>query len=88
MIVPTVQGRWCEKKLPVNVGRRKVIRCLRSTYAIGSRVRLDGEMFEEVECFKYMAAHLARTGGVVSEMGCRVKKSVLEVGASEGSNKV
>lgn len=89
VIVPSVQRRLCERrKLPVNVGKRKVIRCSRSTYAIGSRVRLDGEMLEEVECFKYMGSHLAKTGGVVSEMGCGVKKSVLEVGASEGSNKV
>ena len=50
----SVFGRVCEiRKLRVNVGKSKVIRC--SRYGNGSRVRvlLNGEPLEEVDCFKY-----------------------------------
>ena len=47
-------GRVCERrKLRVNVGKSKVLRC--SRYVNGGRihVRLNGGQLEEVDCFKY-----------------------------------
>ena len=47
-------GRVCEKrKLRVNVGKNKVMRCQR--YGNGDRMQviLNGESLEEVNCFKY-----------------------------------
>ena len=48
-------GRVCERrKLRVNVGKSKVMRC--SRYGNGDRMRviLNGEPLEEVDCFKYL----------------------------------
>ena len=48
-------GRVCERrKLRVNVGKSKVMRC--SRYGIGDRMHviLNGEPLEEVDCFKYL----------------------------------
>ena len=50
-------GRVCERrKLRVSVGKSKVMRC--SRYGNGGRmhVMLNGEPFEEVDCFKQVAA--------------------------------
>ena len=47
-------GRVCERrKLRVNEGKSKDMRC--SRYGNGSRMHviLNGEPFEEVDCFKY-----------------------------------
>ena len=54
-------GRVCErKKLRVNVGKSKVMRC--SRYGNGDRMRviLNGEPLEEVDCFKYLDASGSR----------------------------
>ena len=53
-------GRVCERrKLIVNVGKSKVMRC--SRYGIGDRmhVTLNGEPLEEVDCFKYLRSQVA-----------------------------
>ena len=47
-------GRACERrKLRVNVGKSKVMRC--SRYGKGERMHVtpNGEPLEEVDCFKY-----------------------------------
>ena len=57
-------GRVCERrKLRVNVGKSKVMRC--SRYGIWSRmyVILNGERLEEVYCFKYLGSQVAGEGG-------------------------
>ena len=56
-------GRVCERrKLRVNVGKSKVIRC--SRYGNGDRMHviLDGEPLEEVDCFKYLGLEVAADG--------------------------
>ena len=59
-------GRVCERrKLRVNVGKRKVMRC--SRYGNGDRMHimhviLKGEMLEEVDCFKYLGSQVAADG--------------------------
>ena len=53
-------GRVCERRrLRVNIGKSKVMRC--SRYINGGRmqVRLKGEPLDEVDCFKYLALQVA-----------------------------
>ncbi len=46
-------GRVCDRrKLRVNVGKSKVMRCVKEGGGDRLDVRLDGEMLEEVEIFK------------------------------------
>ena len=57
-------GRVCERrKLRVNVGKSKVMRC--SRYGNGDRMHviLNGEPLEEVDCFKYLGSQVAADGG-------------------------
>ena len=52
--------RVCERrKLRVNVGKSKVMRC--SGYGNGVRMHviLNGEPLEEVNCFKYLGSQVA-----------------------------
>ena len=57
-------GKVCERrKLRVNVGKSKVMRC--SRYGNGDRMHviLNGEALKEVECFKYLGSQVAADGG-------------------------
>ena len=57
-------GRVCERrKLRVNVGKSKVIRC--SRYGNGDRMHvvLNCESLEEVDCLKYLGSQVAADGG-------------------------
>ena len=57
-------GRVCERrKLRVNVGKSKVMRC--SWYGNGDRMHviLNIEPLEEVDCFKYLGSQVAADGG-------------------------
>ena len=57
-------GRVCERrKLRVNVGKSKVMRC--SRYGNGDRMHviLNGEPLEEVNCFKYVGSRMAADEG-------------------------
>ena len=57
-------GRACERrKLRVNVGRSKVMRC--SMHGNGGRMHviLNGEPLEEVDRFKYLGWQVAADGG-------------------------
>ena len=55
--------RVCERKLRVNVGKSKVMRC--SRYGNGDRMHviLNGKPLEEVDCFKYLWSQVAADGG-------------------------
>ena len=67
-------GRVCERrKLRVNVGESKVMRC--SRYGNGGRmhVRLIGEQLNEVDCFKYLGSQVATDGGCVRDVVHRKK---------------
>ena len=62
-------GRVCERrKLRVNVGKNKVMRCFR--YGNGDRMHviLNGEQFEEVDCFEYLGSQVAADGGCASDV--------------------
>ena len=57
-------GRLCQRrKLRVNVGKSKVVRC--SRYGNGDRMHvvLNGEPLEEVNCLKYLGSQVAADGG-------------------------
>ena len=57
-------GRVCERrKLKVNVGKSKVLRC--SRYCNGGRMNviLNGEPLEEVDCFKCLGSQVAADRG-------------------------
>ena len=56
-------GRVCERrKFRVNVCKSKVMRC--SRYGNGGRmhVLINGELLEEVDCFKYLGSQVAAEG--------------------------
>ena len=50
-------GRVCERrKLRMNVGKSKVMRCSRYGYGDRMHVIVNSEPLEEVECFKYLGS--------------------------------
>ena len=68
-------GRVCKrKKLRVNVGKSKVMRC--SRYGIGGRMHLilNGEPLEEVDCFKYLGSQVAADGGCEMDLLLRINR--------------
>ena len=57
--------RVCERrKLLVNVGMSKVLRCTRNEDGARLNVMLNGEALEEVDQFKYLGSVIAANGGV------------------------
>ena len=57
-------SRVCERrKLRVNVGKSKVMRCSRYGNRDRMHVILNGEPLEEVDCFKYLGSQVAADGG-------------------------
>ena len=57
-------GRMCERrKLRVNVGTSRVMRCSRYSNGGQMHVILNGEQLEEVECYKYLGSQVAADGG-------------------------
>ena len=56
-------GRVCERKLRVNVGKSKVMRCSMYGNEDQMHVILNGELLEEVDCFKYQGLQVAADGG-------------------------
>ena len=58
-------GRVCERrKLRVNVGKSKVMRCTRNEDGARLNVMLNGEALEEVDQFRYLGSVIAANGGV------------------------
>ena len=68
-------GRVCERrKLRVNVGKSKVMRCFRYGNREGMHVILNGEPLEEVDCFKYLGSQVAADGGFERDVVQRMNK--------------
>ena len=63
LLLDTLGGVCESRKLTVNVGESKVMRC--SRYGNGGRMHLllIGEPLEEVDSFKYMGSQVAADGG-------------------------
>ena len=75
-------GRACERrKLKVNVGKSKVMRC--SRYGNGDRMHviLNGEPLEEVDCFKYLESQVAPDGGCERDVVHRMNEGYRAWGA-------
>ena len=58
----------------MNVGKSKVMRC--SRYGNGDRmdVILNGELLEEVDCFKYLGSQVAADGGCERDVVHKMNK--------------
>jgi len=81
-------GRVCDwRKLRVNVGKSRVMRCSRSGDASRISVLLNGELLEEVQCFKYLISHVGRDEPVATEVKSRVEAGCKVWGALESAMK-
>ena len=73
-------GRVCERrKLRVNVGKSKVMKC--SRYGNGDRMHviLNSVPLKEVDCFKYLGSQVAADGGCERDVVHRMNE-VIELG--------
>ena len=61
--------RVCDRiKLKMNVGKRKVVRCLKYGKRGRMYMRLNGEPIEEVDCFKYLVSQALADGRCVRDV--------------------
>ena len=75
-------GKVCERrKLRVNIGKSKVMRC--SRYGNGDRMHviLNGEPLEEVDCFNYLGSQVAANGGCERDVVHRTNEGYRAWGA-------
>ena len=78
-------GRVCERrKLRVNVGKSKVMRCTKNEDGAILNVILNGEALEEVDQFKYLGSVIAANGGVEADVRHRVNEGCKVLGALKG----
>lgn len=78
-------GRVCERrKLRVNVGKSKVMRCNRNGDGDRLFVSLNGEVLEEVDSFKYLGSVVEASGGVAADVRHRVNEGSKMLGAMKG----
>ena len=78
-------GRVCKRrKLRVNVGKSKVMRCTNGDDGNRLNVVLDGEVLEEVSQFKYLGSVIAADGGVEADVRHRVNEGCKVLGAMNG----
>ena len=73
--------RVCERrKLRVNVGKSKVMRC--SRYGNGDKMHvINGEPLKEVDCFKYLGSQVAADGGCERDVVHRMNEGYRAWGA-------
>ena len=69
-------GRVCERKLRVNVGKSKFIKC--SRYGNGNRMHviLNREPLKEMDCFKYLESRVAADGGCERDVVHRMNEGI------------
>ena len=78
-------GRVCERrKLRVNVGKSKVMKCTRNQDGARLNVLLNGEALEEVDQFKYLGSVIAANGGVEADVRHKVNEGCKVLGALKG----
>ena len=78
-------GRVCKRrKLRVNVGKSKVMRCARNESDTRLNVMLEGEVLEEVDQFKYLGSIISANGGVEADVSHRVNEGCKVLGAVNG----
>ena len=75
-------GVVCERrKLRVNVGKSKVMVCSRGGGRAALNVRLNWEVLEEVESFKYLGSVISKGVGVSKDVRQRVSEGAAAYGA-------
>ena len=75
-------GKVCERrKLRVNVGKSKVMRCSRYGNEDRMHVILNGEPLKEVDCFKYLGSQVAADEGCERDVVHRVNEGYRAWGA-------
>ena len=75
----------CERrKLQVNVGKSKVMRCTRNEGGARLNVMLNGEALAEVDQFKYLGSVIAANGGSRCTVRHRVNEGCKVLGALKG----
>ncbi len=66
-------GRVCKRrKLKVNESKSKVLKCMRLVGGRRMNVALNGDVLEEVECFKYLGSRVAVGGGIEGKVKFRM----------------
>ena len=87
-------GRVCERrKLRVNVGKSKVMRCTGNEDGARLNVMLNGEALE-VDQFKYLGSVIAANGGVEADVhhrvneGCALEAIIKKRGLGMNAKKV
>ena len=77
-------GRLCERrKLKVNLGKSKVMRCSRYGNESRMHVILNGEPLEEVDCFKYLMSQVAADGECERDVIHRMNEAYRAGGCAE-----
>ena len=75
-------GRVCKRrKLRVNVGKNKVMRCVTYGNCGPMHVILNGKLLEEVDCFKYLGSEVAADGGCERDVVYRMNEEYRAWGA-------
>ena len=75
-------GIVCErKKLRLDIGKSKVMRCSRYGNEGRMDVIINGEPLEEVDCFKYLGSQVASDGGCESDVVYRMNEGYRAWGA-------
>ena len=78
-------GKVCERrKLGVNMGKSKVMRCSRNEDGARLNIKLNEEALEEVDQFKYLGSVIAAKAGVEAELHHRVNERCKVLGALKG----
>ena len=81
-------GKVCDRrKLRVNAGKSKVMRCSRNGNGGILNVTLNGEKLEEVDRFKYLGSVVDANGGVEVDVCNRVNEGCKMLGAMKGALK-
>lgn len=75
---------WCERRrLLVNAGKSKMIRCSKNNDGNGIRVRLKQVLLNEIKILKKLSSHIEKTGHVKHYGKSRVKKGFILQGAQK-----
>jgi len=74
-------GRVCDRrKLNVNVGKSKVMRCANDARMGSMNVVLKGQVLEEVNMFKYLGSNVSANGGCENEVVYRLNEGAKVLG--------
>ena len=72
---------WERRKLKVNVGKSKVMRCSRCGNGGRMHVILNAEPLEEVDCLKYLGSQVSADGGCEKDVVHRMNEGYRAWGA-------